>query len=88
MAINNSQEMSKMFCGFCGKNAKEVERLIVGPALNICNECIELSYGIIHGEEDYSHPTMKIILARLDNISTRMNIIGRQLAVLRNEKQE
>jgi hypothetical protein len=28
------------FCSFCGKEKSEVERLIAGPSVLICNECI------------------------------------------------
>jgi ATP-dependent Clp protease ATP-binding subunit ClpX len=34
-------------CSFCGKNRDAVEKLIAGPAVYICNECIELSYKIV-----------------------------------------
>ncbi|MDR0632051.1 MAG: ATP-dependent Clp protease ATP-binding subunit ClpX [Holosporaceae bacterium] len=34
-------------CSFCGKNQHEVKKLIVGPTVYICNECIELCAGII-----------------------------------------
>ena len=28
-------------CSFCGKKSNEVERIIIGPGVNICNECVE-----------------------------------------------
>ncbi|MCK5508752.1 MAG: ATP-dependent Clp protease ATP-binding subunit ClpX, partial [Desulfobacterales bacterium] len=31
-----------LFCSFCGKNQKEVTKLIAGPAVYICDECIQL----------------------------------------------
>ncbi|MDR1551271.1 MAG: ATP-dependent Clp protease ATP-binding subunit ClpX [Holosporaceae bacterium] len=34
-------------CSFCGKTQHEVKKLIVGPTVYICNECIELCSGII-----------------------------------------
>ena len=34
-------------CSFCGKTQHEVKKLIVGPTVYICNECIELCTGII-----------------------------------------
>jgi len=33
-------------CSFCGKDAKEVVHLIAGPAVYICNECLELCMGV------------------------------------------
>jgi len=34
-------------CSFCGKEQKEVQKLIAGPELFICNECNDLSEGLI-----------------------------------------
>ncbi len=41
----------QFFCSFCGKNQKEVKKLIAGPSVYICNECIKLCGEIIHDEE-------------------------------------
>lgn len=38
-------------CSFCGKNQEEVERLIAGPDVYICNECVALCGEIISQEE-------------------------------------
>ena len=34
--------MNKDYCGFCRRHKKEVARLIDGPTVAICNDCIEL----------------------------------------------
>lgn len=39
-------------CSFCGKNQDEVEKLIAGPDVFICNECIELCNEIVLEKED------------------------------------
>ena len=39
-------------CSFCGKSQKQVKKLIAGPAVYICDECIELCNEII--EEEFS----------------------------------
>ncbi|HAR32794.1 MAG TPA: ATP-dependent Clp protease ATP-binding subunit ClpX [Desulfobacter sp.] len=41
----------QFFCSFCGKNQKEVKKLIAGPSVYICNECIKLCGEIIEDEE-------------------------------------
>lgn len=41
----------QFFCSFCGKNQKEVKKLIAGPSVYICNECIKLCSEIIEDEE-------------------------------------
>ena len=47
-----SEHLTPAFCSFCGKNEYEVKRLIAGPDVYICNECIDLCSDIIE-EEDY-----------------------------------
>ena len=41
-----------LFCSFCGKNQKEVSKLIAGPAVYICDECIQLCSEIIQEEKE------------------------------------
>ena len=43
-------EEKKISCSFCGKNSNEVNRLIAGPDVYICNECITLCNDIIKEE--------------------------------------
>jgi ATP-dependent Clp protease ATP-binding subunit ClpX len=42
-------------CSFCGKSQKQVKKLIAGPGVYICDECIDLCNDII--EEELSEPT-------------------------------
>ena len=39
-------------CSFCGKTSDEVERLIAGPGVYICDECIEVCFDILEGDYD------------------------------------
>lgn len=41
-----------LFCSFCGKSQQEVAKLIAGPAVYICDECIQLCSEIIYEEND------------------------------------
>lgn len=43
----NNEENSVIKCSFCGKTQDEVEKMIAGPGVYICNECINLSKSII-----------------------------------------
>ncbi len=52
-----------LFCSFCGKNQKEVKKLIAGPAVYICDECIQLCGEIIEEESEKNAPGMERILA-------------------------
>ncbi|MBL6996375.1 ATP-dependent Clp protease ATP-binding subunit ClpX, partial [Desulfobacula sp.] len=45
------EDNDQFFCSFCGKNQKEVKKLIAGPSVYICNECIKLCGEIIEDEE-------------------------------------
>ena len=45
------EEGDQFFCSFCGKNQKEVKKLIAGPSVYICNECVALCDEIIEDEE-------------------------------------
>ena len=47
-----SSENDNLFCSFCGKNQKEVKKLIAGPAVYICDECIQLCGEIIEEESE------------------------------------
>ena len=42
-------------CSFCGKSQKQVKKLIAGPGVYICDECIELCNDIIEEELRRDH---------------------------------
>ncbi|MFH1076163.1 MAG: ATP-dependent Clp protease ATP-binding subunit ClpX [Pseudomonadota bacterium] len=50
MAKRGDIKSSDLFCSFCGKSQEEVKKLIAGPAVYICDECIELCNEIIQEE--------------------------------------
>ena len=50
MSTNDSM-LSGVCCSFCGKPQEEVDRLIAGPGVFICNECIELCQTLLEPEE-------------------------------------
>ena len=43
-------EKKQLKCSFCGKNQDQVKRLIAGPGVYICDECIDLCSEIIQDE--------------------------------------
>lgn len=51
MAKRRSGDGNGLRCSFCGKSQEEVKKLIAGPAVYICDECIELCNEIV--EEEY-----------------------------------
>lgn len=50
MANRKKAPMSDLHCSFCGKNQDEVQRLIAGPDVYICDECVSLCNEIIAQE--------------------------------------
>ena len=54
MANNNSgrdKNEKDLVCSFCGKHQDEVERMIIGPGVNICSECIGLCADLLSGQQ-------------------------------------
>ena len=45
---NNNKNI--LYCSFCGKSQHEVRKLIAGPTVFICDECVELCMDIIKEE--------------------------------------
>lgn len=63
MSRRDSDSFGNLVCSFCGKNQREVKKLIAGPTVHICDECIELCNDIIAEEaekEDLRTGTTKI----------------------------
>lgn len=48
-----------LYCSFCGKSQHEVKKLISGPSVFICDQCIDLCNDIIFGEERSDKTTPK-----------------------------
>ena len=46
----DEKDNSTLYCSFCGKSQHEVKKLIAGPTVFICNECVELCVDIIREE--------------------------------------
>ena len=57
-------------CSFCGKSQKQVKKLIAGPGVYICDECIDLCNEII--EEELSETTE----LKLDDLPKPQEIFG------------
>ena len=51
MSPKKSREESKHYCSFCGKNQEEINKLIAGHGVYICDECIDLCNQIIAEEK-------------------------------------
>jgi ATP-dependent Clp protease ATP-binding subunit ClpX len=51
---NGSESKNTLYCSFCGKSQHEVRKLIAGPTVFICDECVELCMDIIREEHKTS----------------------------------
>jgi len=54
---NNGDSKNTLYCSFCGKSQHEVRKLIAGPTVFICDECVELCMDIIR--EDHKTTVSK-----------------------------
>lgn len=78
-----------LYCSFCGKSQHEVKKLIAGPSVFICDECIDLCTDIIQeevaklpkGEGDESLPTPHQIRENLDQYVIGQDHAKKTLAV-------
>src|SRR5438874_9700075 len=50
---SSGETKNTLYCSFCGKSQHEVCKLIAGPTVFICDECVELCMDVI-GEENKS----------------------------------
>ena len=51
-ARGRNDEGKLLYCSFCGKSQHEVRKLIAGPSVFVCDECVELCNDIIREELD------------------------------------
>jgi ATP-dependent Clp protease ATP-binding subunit ClpX len=76
-----------LFCSFCGKNQKEVKKLIAGPAVYICDECIQLCSEIIEEENEKEAGDFENLMipqeikTRLDDYVIEQDVAKKHLAV-------
>lgn len=84
MSEHTDNDSKLLYCSFCGKSQHEVRKLIAGPSVYICDECVDLCNDIIREEikeiapkkgDASSLPTPKDILGHLDDY-----VIGQQHA--------
>ncbi|MGA1455891.1 MAG: ATP-dependent Clp protease ATP-binding subunit ClpX [Arenicellales bacterium] len=73
---NEKKSDKLLYCSFCGKSQHEVRKLIAGPSVFVCDECVELCNEIIREEAEDAddseassarYPTPREICERLDD---------------------
>ena len=84
---NKEDSSENLFCSFCGKNQKDVTKLIAGPAVYICDECIQLCSEIIEEENEQEATVLeqplipKEIKEMLDDYVIEQDLAKKTLAV-------
>ncbi len=85
---SGSDSKNTLYCSFCGKSQHEVRKLIAGPSVFICDECVELCMDIIREENKNAYvksrdgvPTPSDICEVLDDYVIGQKIAKRVLSV-------
>jgi ATP-dependent Clp protease ATP-binding subunit ClpX len=87
--LSGSDAKSTLYCSFCGKSQHEVRKLIAGPTVFICDECVELCNDIIReetkagiaGKKDGGVPSPRDICATLNDYVIGQDRAKRVLSV-------
>ncbi len=87
--MKRDKESGLLRCSFCGKDQNSVKKLIAGPSVFICNECIELCNNIISGELEKESltkfrediPSPREIKESLDEYIIGQDVAKKKLAV-------
>ena len=82
-----AEKTTKLHCSFCGKEQSQVKKLIAGPNVYICNECIDLCNDILleetknEKEEVFEISKPKEIFSYLDDVIVGQDDAKRKLSV-------
>ena len=90
--MSNNKDIRHLHCSFCGKSEEQVKKLIEGPGVYICNECVDLCFEIFEDEFDnvpeeavekeiQDLPKPKEIKAFLDDYIVGQDVAKRALSV-------
>ena len=82
-----TEKTNKLHCSFCGKEQSKVKKLIAGPNIYICNECVDLCNDILHEEtknekeEVFEISKPKEIFSYLDDVIVGQDDAKKKLSV-------
>ncbi len=78
--MSKKTDKESLFCSFCGKNQKEVKKLIAGPTVFVCDECVELCMDIIKEDNKNNKSKIKKDIPKPSDINRFLNeyVIGQE----------
>ncbi len=80
--MTKKNDKESLFCSFCGKSQKEVKKLIAGPTVFVCDECVELCMDIIKEDNKNNKSKIKKDIPKPSEINKFLNdyVIGQESA--------
>ncbi|MCA9503196.1 MAG: ATP-dependent Clp protease ATP-binding subunit ClpX [Spirochaetaceae bacterium] len=81
--MKKREDNANLSCSFCGKSQKEVKKLIAGPTVYICDECIELCNDIIaeeYGQDESGQAPQRILKPKEIKAALDEYVIGQDAA--------
>ncbi len=80
--MNKKNDKDSLYCSFCGKSQKEVKKLIAGPTVFVCDECVELCMDIIKEDKKNNKIKIKESIPKPKEINNILNdyVIGQDKA--------
>lgn len=80
--MTKNDEKKQLKCSFCGKPQDQVRRLIAGPGVYICDECIELCSEIVGDEFEENVPMESTVLSKPNEIKDHLDqyVVGQDEA--------
>ena len=80
--MSKKNDKETLFCSFCGKNQKEVKKLIAGPTVFVCDECVELCMDIIKEDNKNIKSKTRKDIPKPSEINKHLNeyVIGQDQA--------
>ena len=67
-------KLRKLRCSFCGKKETQVSKLVAGPHVYICDECVAIANQLMHDSQDNNQPPkvqpsgLRKLLARVQRL--------------------
>lgn len=76
--FRRSEEL--LCCSFCGKSQNDVKKLIAGPGVYVCNECIDICNEIINDDEQHDQATTRTNLPKPQEIKSHLDayVVGQE----------